>query len=173
LHREFAAAQQPRSCIFSWLWLPLPAAVALVGSTGLGCWHASPGCLLSSQEQFGLPGKCRCTFVAGGLDKSSCLHFQTWYVMPMLLNAVPSMARTVCLLLQFSPGPGSSSITVHRLKSWYHFWSDVVITTHPVVATPLPLPPRPLVLAVTTRASPLVQAVHTAADLKVSCQLTC
>jgi len=43
----------------------------------------------------------------------------------------------------------------------------VVLTTEPAAAAPLPLPPRPLVLGSPTRASPLVQAVHTPEDLRV------
>jgi hypothetical protein len=73
----------------------------------------------------------------------------------------------ICLLMQFAPGPGSRAITVSRLKSWYHWWRNVVLTTDPVVAAPLPVPPRQTVLSTTTRASPLVQAVHSADDLRV------
>lgn len=68
--------------------------------------------------------------------------------------------------LQFSPGPGSQSITVRAIESDFHRWQDVVLTTQPVVATPLPVPPRPLALSTPTRASPLVQAVHSVDDLR-------
>ncbi|KAF8060547.1 D-xylose 1-dehydrogenase NADP(+) 2 [Scenedesmus sp. PABB004] len=70
-------------------------------------------------------------------------------------------------VLQFAPGPGSNAITVNRLVSWYHWWRNVVLTTKPAVAPALPLPPRQLVLSTTTRTSPLVQAVHSADDLRV------
>jgi hypothetical protein len=75
---------------------------------------------------------------------------------------------TLAVHLQFAPGPGSRAITVSRLKSWYHWWRNLVLTTDPIVATPLPVPPRQLVLSTTTRASPLVQAVHSSEDLRVS-----
>lgn len=75
----------------------------------------------------------------------------------------------MCLALQFQPGPGNQSITVTHIYSWYHRWDDVVLTTRPQVAKELPLPSRPIpVLTSSTRASPLVQAVRSGEELRVS-----
>ena len=68
---------------------------------------------------------------------------------------------------QFAPGAGGDAIYVQRLKSWYHWWRWVVLTTAPQAAAPLPLPPRPLALSTPTRASPLVRAVNDSAMLRV------
>ncbi|KAI8470186.1 MAG: hypothetical protein J3K34DRAFT_521543 [Monoraphidium minutum] len=78
--------------------------------------------------------------------------------------------RITTMQARFSPGPGPDAITVQRLKSWYHWWRWVVLTTRPAVAAPLPLPPRPLALSTPTRPSPLVQAVHSTEDLRAYAQ---
>ena len=88
---------------------------------------------------------------------------------PLSLFLSLSLSRALLRLpkhKQFSPGPGNDSVTVQRLKSDYHWWSDVVLTTRPVAAPPRAVPPRPLVLSDATRASPLVQAVRDASDLR-------
>ncbi|KAF6253981.1 hypothetical protein COO60DRAFT_363306 [Scenedesmus sp. NREL 46B-D3] len=101
------------------------------------------------------------------------------YMFTMYTSALPYLRRQTSFysdvlhmtILQFAPGPGSEAISVSRLKSWYHWWRNVVLTTDPVVAPALPVPPRQLVLSTTTRASPLVQAVHSADDLRAFSQL--
>ncbi|WIA15144.1 hypothetical protein OEZ85_001831 [Tetradesmus obliquus] len=102
------------------------------------------------------------------------------YMFTMYTSALPYLRRQTSFysdvlhmtILQFAPGPGSRAITVSRLKSWYHWWRNTVLTTDPIVAAPLPVPPRQLVLSTTTRASPLVQAVHSTADLRSFSEMT-
>eukprot|EP00878_Enallax_costatus_P006127 GHUV01006423.1.p1 GENE.GHUV01006423.1~~GHUV01006423.1.p1 ORF type:complete len:1088 (+),score=332.66 GHUV01006423.1:306-3569(+) len=71
-------------------------------------------------------------------------------------------------MLQFAPGPGDEAITANHIKSLYHNWYDVILTTLPLVAKPLPVPPRPVVVSSSTRVSPLVQAVHSTQELQVA-----
>jgi len=78
--------------------------------------------------------------------------------------------HVVWFFVQFVPGPGNHAITVHNVYSLYHRWGDVVLTTQPVVARQLPTPARPLVLTSAKKTSPLVQAVRTQDELRVSDQ---
>lgn len=130
-----------------WLWWLVQLVLGV--QTSINVCHDARWCLLLPS----LPGTCH-----------SCLSPLSVSVRVLLSPVGPPPDADVT---QFTPGPGTHAITVNHLLSWFHRWGNVVLTTQPAVALPLPLPQRPLVLTTATRASPLVQAVRTTEELQV------